>query len=85
MSRAASLPYPGDQIVDLAMARALHADACRTHTIVAWVVVWDLPAYPNRYAALLATSGQAPSPYLLLADTLAGIWKTLPPSTALAV
>jgi hypothetical protein len=80
MSRAASLPYPGDQIVDLAMARALHADACRTHTIVAWVVMWDLPAYPNRYAALLATSGQAPSPYLLLADTLAGIWKTLPPS-----
>jgi hypothetical protein len=31
------------------MARALHADACRAHAIVAWVVMWDLPAYPERY------------------------------------
>jgi hypothetical protein len=61
------LPYPGDQIIDAAMARALHADACRDHALVAWVVLWDLPAYPERYAARLATSGQAPSPYLLLA------------------
>jgi hypothetical protein len=35
------------------------------------VVLWDLPAYPERYAARLATS--TASPYLLLADTLAGI------------
>jgi hypothetical protein len=61
------------------MARALHADACRDHALVAWVVLWDLPAYPERYAARLATSGQAPSPYLLLADTLAGIRAMLPP------
>jgi hypothetical protein len=31
-----------------AMARSLHADACRDHTLVAWVVMWDLPAYPAR-------------------------------------
>ena len=65
------LPYANDQIIDAAMARALHADA--------WVVLWDLPAYPERYAARLARSGQAPSPYLLLADSLAGIRAKLPP------
>jgi hypothetical protein len=78
MPRAATLPYPGDQIIDVAMARGLHADACRNHAIVAWAVMWDLPAYPERYAARLATSGSPPSPYLLLADTLAGIQEMLP-------
>jgi hypothetical protein len=63
MSHAATLPYPGDQIIEPTIARALHADACRTHAIVAWVV----------------TSGQAAWPYLLLADTLAGIQEQLPP------
>jgi hypothetical protein len=67
-----------DQIIDAPMARSLHADACRNHAAVAWVVPWDLPAYPERYAARLATS--TASPYLLLADTLGGIWATLPPS-----
>jgi hypothetical protein len=43
------------------------------------VVLWDLPAHPNRYAARLVTSGQAAWPYLLLADTLAGIQAMLPP------
>ena len=61
------LPYGTDQLIDPAMARALHADACRDHALVAWVVLWDLPAYPERYAARLATS--TASPYLLLADT----------------
>jgi hypothetical protein len=59
------------------MARALHAGACRDHAIVVWVVLWDLPAYPERYAARLATSGRTPSPYLLLADSLVlqpGFW-----------
>ena len=55
MPRAATLPCPGDQIIDATMARALHADACRNHAAVAWVVLWDLPAYPERYAARLAT------------------------------
>ena len=61
------------------MARALHADACRDHALVAWAVLWDLPAYPERYAARLLTSGRVPSPYLLLANTLAEIQAMLPP------
>ena len=73
-----TLPYPGDQLIDPTMARALHADACRTHAAVAWVVLWDLPAYPERYAARLVTSGAGSFPYLLLADTLAVIRTMLP-------
>jgi hypothetical protein len=75
----ATLSYPGDQLIDPTMARALHTDASRDHAAVAWVVLWDLPAYPERLAARLATSGQAAWPYLLLADTLAGIQEQLPP------
>jgi hypothetical protein len=73
-----TLPYPGGQIINAAMARALHADACRGHAAVAWVVLWDLPAYPKRYATRLATSGSASSPYLMLADSLTGIRDLLP-------
>src|SRR4051812_15723927 len=73
------LPHGTDQIIDAAMARALHADACQDHALVGWVVLWDLPAYPERYAARLVTSGAMPSPYLLLADTLGGIRDHLPP------
>ncbi len=57
-----TLPFPGDQIVDADIARSLHADACRDHAAVAWAVLWDLPAYPERYAARLVTSGRALSP-----------------------
>jgi hypothetical protein len=60
-----------------ALADAARCLACRDHALVAWVVLWDLPAYPGRYAARLATS--TASPYLLLADTLAGIQEMLPP------
>ncbi len=73
MSKVVTLPYPGDQLIDATMARSLHVDACRDHAIVAWAVLWDLPAYPERYAARLVTSGRTPSPYLLLAHTLAGM------------
>jgi hypothetical protein len=55
-----------DQLIDATMPRALHADACRDHALVAWVVLWDLPAYPDRYAARLAMSGEPPSHYLLI-------------------
>jgi hypothetical protein len=74
-----TLPYGTDQLIDPTMARALHADARRDHAIVAWVVLWDLPAYPERYAARLVMSGAMPSLYLLLADTLADIREMLPP------
>jgi hypothetical protein len=77
MSSVTTLPYAIDQLIDTALARALHADACRDHAAVARTVFWDLPAYPERYAARLATS--TASPYLLLADTLVGIQEMLPP------
>jgi glutamine synthetase len=70
-------PHTNDQVIDTAIARVLHADACQDHALVAWTVLWDLPAYSERFAARLATS--AASPYLLLADTLAGIRDQLPP------
>ena len=38
------------------MAHALHADACHDYTLVAWVALRDLLAYPERYAARLAPS-----------------------------
>ncbi len=78
MPHAATLPHGNDQIIDVAMARSLHADACRNHAAVAWAVFRDLPAYPDQYAARLATSGAAASPYLLLADSLPGIRAMLP-------
>jgi hypothetical protein len=68
-----------DQLLDAAIARGLHADACRDHALVAWIVLWDLPAWPERYAARLATGSPVPSPYLLLADSLASIQEMLPP------
>jgi hypothetical protein len=39
--------YGTDQLIDATMARARHADACPDHALVAWVVLWDLPAYPE--------------------------------------
>jgi hypothetical protein len=44
------------------------------------VVLWDLPAYLERFAARLATS--TAWSYLLLADTLAGIREMLPSGLA---
>jgi hypothetical protein len=66
-----------DQVIDAVMAHALHADVCRDHALVAWVVMWDAPGYPDQVIARLATKRL--SPYLLLADTLAGVQEQLPP------
>jgi orotidine-5'-phosphate decarboxylase len=66
-----------DQIIDATMARALHVDACRAHALVGWLVMQDLPEYPDKVVARLVTD--APSPYVLAADTLAGIHDQLPP------
>jgi hypothetical protein len=66
-----------DQIIDAAMARGLHADACRDHSLVGWVVMHDPPEYPDRFVARLVTD--QPSPYALIADALAGIHEQLPP------
>ena len=65
-----------DQVIDAAMARGLHADACRSHVLVGWVVRRNPPEYPGKFVARLVTG--APS-YVLLADTLAEVHARLPP------
>ena len=40
-----------DQIIDVAMARALHVDACRSHALVGWVVMRGLLEHPGRLAS----------------------------------
>jgi hypothetical protein len=65
-----------DQIIDAAMASGLQADAIRTHPLVAWIVTRDEAAYPGEFVARLMTSG--PTPYVMLADTLAGLQAQLP-------
>ena len=65
-----------DQIIDVAMALSLHADMCRTRSLVGWVVMKDPPDYPGRFTARLVTDAQ--TPYVLVADTLAEIHAALP-------
>jgi hypothetical protein len=64
------------QVVDAGMARALHQDACRDHALVAWIVSYDDPAFPDRFIARLATTGALP--YVLVGDTLAAVQEQLP-------
>jgi hypothetical protein len=66
-----------DQVIDAEMARALHADAVRAHSLVGWIVVNDPLEYPGRIIARLVTD--VPSPYILLCNTLADIHAALPP------
>jgi hypothetical protein len=51
------------------MARSIHADAVRTHPLVAWVIVRDQIDYPGDLVARLVTD--VLTPYVLLANTLA--------------
>ena len=69
-----------DQIIDAAMARALHVDACRTSTLVGWVVMRDPPDYPGKVTARLVTD--APTGYVLVADTMGELHAALPPGLA---
>ena len=59
------------------MARGLHADACRTRALVGWVVTRDPPAYTDKVVARLVTD--APTPYVLIGDTLGELHAALPP------
>ena len=67
-----------DEIIDAVLARGIHADACRRHALVAWIVMRGAPGYPDKFIARLATG--SPSPYLLLADTMSELRRKLPPS-----
>ena len=69
-----------DQLIDAAMARALHADACRGHALVGWVVRRNPSEYPGKVVARLVT--EAPTPYVLVADTLAKLHARLPAGLA---
>jgi hypothetical protein len=67
-----------DQLIDAAMARALHQDVVRDHVLAAWVVWQDHPAHPNHpFIAQLATA--SPLPYVLVGETLAEVQAQLPP------
>jgi hypothetical protein len=65
-----------DQIIDAVMARALQADAVRTHPLVCWVVTRDEVACSGEFVARLVTD--APTSYVMLAGTLAGLQVQLP-------
>jgi hypothetical protein len=71
------LIYMHDEIIDAVLARGLHADACRRHPLVGWIVMKDPPDYASKFSARLVTD--APTPYVLVADTLAEIHARLPP------
>jgi len=57
------------------MAQALHADACRAHAMVGWIVMKDTLQYPGKVAARLVTD--ASTPYPLIAGTLAELQASL--------
>ena len=65
-----------DQIVNAVIARSLQADAMRTHPLVAWIVFRDEATWPGTFVARLVTD--APTSYVLLADTLGGLEGQLP-------
>jgi hypothetical protein len=67
------VPY---QIVDIMMARSLQEDAARNHPLFAWIVMDDVPEYLGAVVARLVTD--APTPYILIAQTLAEIHANLP-------
>jgi hypothetical protein len=66
-----------DQVINPVMARAIQADAARTHPLLAWVVTRDEATYPGQFVARLLTD--TPSLYVLLADTLGELHSQLPP------
>jgi hypothetical protein len=65
-----------DQIIDATMARSIQLDAAPEHPLLAWVVTHDEGTYRGQFVARLVTD--APTPYVLLADTLAGLHAQLP-------
>lgn len=65
-----------DQVVDADTARQLHAEAVSTRAMAAWIVMTGQIDYPGKLVARLATT--APTVYVLLADTLAGLRDALP-------
>jgi hypothetical protein len=68
-----------DQVVDRDAAGSFSADARRDRGLAGWVVVRDQPQ-PGAFTARLVTDG--PTPYVLVADTLAALRAQLPTGLA---
>jgi hypothetical protein len=68
-----------DQIIGETMARSIQAAAERKHPLLAWVITQDEGTYHGQFVARLLTN--APTPYVLLADTLGELHAQLPPGT----
>jgi hypothetical protein len=62
------MPTVPDQIIDVDLARGLQADAARQTDLLAWIVTLAPHEHRMRVMARLVTS--APTPYVLLADSL---------------
>jgi hypothetical protein len=61
-----------DQIIDASMARSIQSDVARNHPLTAWV------PHGGKFVARLVA--EEPSPYVMLADTLAELRARLPPA-----
>ncbi len=65
-----------DEIIDATLVKGIHADAKRRHALFGWVVIKDPPDYRGKFTARFLTD--TPTPYVLVADTLAEIHAALP-------
>jgi hypothetical protein len=66
-----------DQIIDAAAAQGLHTYATRIYPQVGWIVMRDQAEYSNKFVARLTNN--TPTPYILLADSIAALHAQLPP------
>lgn len=66
-----------DQIIDPATTRGLQIDVARTRTLFGWAVWRDAPDHRGKVIARLVTDG--PTPYVLVANSLAQLQSMLPP------
>jgi hypothetical protein len=71
-----SLDMDDDQIIDPATAQALQKDVAQTRSLFGWAVWRDAPDYSGKVIARLVTD--KPTPYVLVADTLAELQAMLP-------
>jgi hypothetical protein len=65
-----------DQIIDATIARSIQADAAGKHPLLAWVITRDKDAHSGQFVASFVT--EAPTPYVMLAETLAELQAQLP-------
>lgn len=75
------MTVPANQVVDREKAYALSADACRDHALAGWIVMRDQPQ-PGAFMARFI-AGQ-PTPYVLVAETLAELRAQLPDGLTLS-